>query len=895
MTDRAPDRRPTPHATYRVQLTPSFDFDAAAGLTGYLEDLGVSHLYTSPILQAQPGSTHGYDVIDHQQVSRELGGDEGFARLGAALATRGLGLVLDIVPNHMAVTTPGNRWWADVLRDGRASRYAPFFDIDWAPPEDKLADKILVPVLGDHYGRVLEAGELQVVRDGAELGVAYYEHRFPISPRTIAEVVERVAAKVGSEALDFLARSLRRLPPSTARPAGAVEERQVDGPVLLRMLHGVLTHPDASAALDAELAALNTNPDALDELIARQNYRLAYWRTSARELDYRRFFDVDQLAGLRVEVPAVFAETHARVLDWVASGRVHGVRVDHVDGLRDPGVYLSRLRERLGTTWLVVEKILAPDEALPADWPVAGTTGYEYAALASGLFVDPDGEEVLTRLHTDLSGDARPYHEVLVEAKHLVMDDVLGSEVNRLTESLVQVCEHHRRVRDFSRHELHQLVREVLAALAVYRTYVSDDGAVTDADRTTVEHAVAEARARREDLDPELFELMTRILLAQPHLDGAPERELRARFQQVSGAIMAKSEEDTTFYRYVRLLALNEVGGDPARFGTGPGEYHEAMVTAQAGWPATMVTLTTHDTKRSEDVRARLAVLSEMPERWAAAVRSWRDRHHRLPGAAGVDGTTRLYLYQTLVGAHPLPPERARTHLEKAAREAKARTSWVQPDERFEADLRAFIDALYQDRAFQEELAELVAPLVGPGRVNALGQKLLQLTAPGVPDIYQGQELWDLSLVDPDNRRPVDFRLRRELLDRLARGDRPRPADLDDPADAGLAKLLVVTRALAVRRDRPAAFGPRGAYEPVAVEADDGREVAAVVAHRRGDEVVVVVPRLVLRHPIAGRRAAVALPPGQWRDTLVDGRTLTGTVPVADLLAPFPAALLVRV
>jgi (1->4)-alpha-D-glucan 1-alpha-D-glucosylmutase len=884
----------TPVATYRVQLTPTFGFADAAGLAGYLRALGVSHLYTSPVLQAQAGSAHGYDVVDHQRVSAELGGDEGFAALARTLADEGLALVVDIVPNHMAVATPGNRWWMDVLQNGPASRYAPFFDIDWAPPEHKLAGKVLVPVLGDHYGRVLEAGELRLVREGGALFVAYYDHRFPLSPPTLADLVERVAVAVASESLEFLARSLRRLPAGTVPTPAAIEERQVDGPILLRLLAAALAEPGEAAAIDAAVDAVNADTDALDALIGLQGYRLAYWRTSARELDYRRFFDVDQLVGVRVEDPTVFDEVHERVLGWVTGGLVQGVRVDHVDGLRDPGGYLTRLRGRVGPAWLVVEKILEPGEVLRPEWPVAGTTGYEYAALATALFVDPAGEKALTGLHAEVSGDDRPFAEVRAEADHQVMDHVLGSEVNRLTEALVRVCERHRRVRDFSRHDLHETLREVLAAFPVYRTYVDDDGEVSEADRRTIGTAVATARTRRADLDPELFDLLARILLADPDLDGGPERELRARFQQVSGAVMAKSEEDTAFYRYVRLLALNEVGGDPARFGVTPAAYHETMAMAQAGWPAAMLALTTHDTKRTEDVRARLAVLSETPERWAAAVTRWRDRNRRLPGADRVDGTTELYLYQTLVGAHPLPRDRAWTHIEKAAREAKVHTSWVQADERYEDALHAFVDALYDDAAFQDELAEVVAPLVRPGRVNALGQKLLQLTAPGVPDLYQGQELWDLSLVDPDNRRPVDFSRRRELLDRLHRGERPAPGDLADPDDAGLAKLLVVARALAVRHDRPGAFGPRGGYHPLPPSTGAGAEADLVVAHRRGDDVAVVVPRLTLRHPLAERTAAVVLPPGRWEDALVDGRTLEGTVPVAALLAPFPVALLVR-
>jgi (1->4)-alpha-D-glucan 1-alpha-D-glucosylmutase len=893
-----PDLRPVdaPRATYRVQLSPSFSFTEAAALTGYLCDLGASHLYTSPVLAAREASTHGYDVIDHQRVSTPLGGEDGFAALATTLADAGLGLVIDIVPNHMAVATPGNRWWADVLRDGRASRYAPFFDIDWPPSDHSLADRVLVPVLGDHYGRVLEAGELRLVWEHGEVAVAYWDHRFPVSPRTLAALVEQVAVEVASEPLEFLARCFGRLPASTVQNPAAVEERQVDGPILRRMLAAVVDeNPTVATALQDALATINADPDALDEMLARQCYRLAYWRTSARELDYRRFFDIDELVGLRVEDPTVFDAVHARIVDWVADGLVSGVRVDHVDGLHDPTAYLHRLRQQLGPqTWLVVEKILEPDERLRLDWPVAGTTGYDYTALVTPLLVDPAGEEALTRLHAEMIGEDRSFASVLTEAKHHVLDHVLGSEVNRLTEALVRVCERHRRVRDFSRHDLHETLEAVLAAFEVYRSYVTDGHDVSDADRRTVEEAVQVARERRADLDPELFDLLAGILLAHDGLDGDAERDLRARFEQVSGPVMAKSKEDTAFYRHVRLLALNEVGGDPGAFSLAPAAYHQAMTAIHRHWPTTMVTLTTHDTKRTEDVRARLAVLSEIPMRWASTVSRWRGRNRSRPGADLLDGATELYLYQTLIGAHPLSLERAWTHLEKAVREAKVHTSWVHPDERYESGLRRFLESLDADRAFVEELAGVVAPLVRPGRINALAQKLLQLTAPGVPDLYQGQELWDLSLVDPDNRRPVDFEARRVMLDELRSSPIPDPATLDDPDDPGSAKLAVVSQALGVRRDRPDSFGPAGRYAPLPVEAANAQEADAVVAHTRGDDVAVVVPRLSVRFPLATREAVVDLPPGTWRNVLAAGTEHRGSVSVAELLAPFPVALLVR-
>ena len=866
-----------PLSTYRVQLHPGFGFDAAADIAGYLADLGVTHFYASPYLQAAPGSTHGYDVVDHSRVNAELGGDPGHARLCRALGEAGLGQVLDIVPNHMAIT-PENAWWWDVLENGPSSLYASYFDVDWDPPEAKLRNTVLMPILGDHYGRVLEAGEISVERDGGTFTVRYFDHVLPAAPRSLDTVLEEAARRCGSAELESIANAFGRLPLSTATDRDSVRERHRDKEVLRSTLARLLEEsPSVTAAVDVALARLNEDWDALDSFLERQNYRLAFWRTAGRELDYRRFFDITTLIGLRTEDVQVFADTHALVLGWLAAGVLDGLRIDHPDGLRDPEGYLRRLADASGGAWVVVEKILEPGERLPSSWPVAGTTGYDFLNVVGGLFVDPAGEEPLTTLYASLTGEPVDYDELVHDKKRLVMRDVLAADVNRLSNLLVQLCESHRRYRDYTRHDLHEALREVIACFPVYRTYTPPDVAV-------VEHAVEEARQRRPDIDGDLLDFLRDLLLLR-RITGPLEDELVARFQQLTGPVMAKGVEDTAFYNFNRLVALNEVGGDPSRFGVSVAAFHDAASMAAASWPAGMTALSTHDTKRSEDVRARLALLSEIPEAWGAFARRWL----RAPDDAGVDRNAQYLLLQVLVGAHPLTVERAAAYMEKATKEAKAHTSWIDPVPAYDDAVQALVSSLFDDDAFAAELSSFVAGLIGPGWVNSLAQKLVQLTAPGVPDLYQGSELWDLSLVDPDNRRPVDFELRRRLLAEL---DGAKAEDLWARAADGLPKLLVVQRALALRRRRPDLFGAAGSYRSLTAS---GASAAHLVAFIRGDGAVTVAPRLVLGLSRTGwRDTVVALPDGRWVNVLTDDEVDGGTVAVGALLERFPVALLER-
>jgi (1->4)-alpha-D-glucan 1-alpha-D-glucosylmutase len=873
-------------ATYRLQLHAGFGFEAAAALAPYLAALGVSHLYSSPVLEAVPGSMHGYDVVDHSRVSGDLGGERGRRLLAQALAREGLGLLLDVVPNHMAIHAR-NRWWWDVLENGSSSRYAAYFDVDWDPPESKLHDTILLPVLGDHYGRVLDRGELRLERDGGGFLVRYLEHSWPAAPRSLDGLLAAAAERCGSQELSFLAESFGRLPLPRLDDRRGFHRRHRDKEALKRLLDQLLrADPEAGAAVDAEVAATNADADRLHAVLDRQNYRLAFWRAAAQDLGYRRFFDVNSLVALRAEDERVFAETHVLVLDWLRSGALDGVRVDHPDGLREPQAYFERLRASAPDSWIVAEKVLVPGEDLPPGWPVEGTTGYDFAGLVLGLFVDPVGERPLTGLYTDFTGQPADFAAVAREKKRFVLREVLGSDLNRLTAQLLDVCERHREHRDYTRHEMHEALCELISSLPVYRTYVrAEQGAIGEVDRLRIEAAVEAAASARPDVDPALFAFIGSVLTLD--VRGDLETELVMRFQQATGPVTAKGVEDTAFYTFNRLACLNEVGGDPGRFGVPPPAFHRWCEEAWARRPQSLLATATHDTKRGEDVRARLALLSEIPARWEGAVRAWAALNEARRGAR-VDRNAEYLFYQTVVGAWPLTEERATEYLLKAAREAKEHTSWTRQDAGYEQALTAFASACLHDPSFRGSVEEFVAPLVGPGRLNSLSQTVLKLAAPGVPDIYQGCELWDMSLVDPDNRRPVDYEVRRRLLADL---DAMRPAQILSRMAEGLPKLWVVRQALALRRREAAAFGPGepGRYRRLEAAGPRG---AHVVAFSRGGRVAAVAPRLVLALQESGwGDTSLTLPEGRWTSHL-DGAEVAGTVRLRDLLARFPVALL---
>ncbi|MDP9068923.1 MAG: malto-oligosyltrehalose synthase [Actinomycetota bacterium] len=813
---------PEVRATYRVQLHKGFGFRHAADIVPYLAQLGISHLYCSPYLQARPGSTHGYDVVDQRKINEELGGAEGHRHLCETLAAHGMGHVLDVVPNHMTVTDRANEWWWDVLKFGRQSHYATYFDIDWDPPESKLLRVILIPILGDHYGRVLQAGDLKLEREGDDLVVRYYEHVLPVAP-------------------------------------GSVESD--------------------------DLGQLNSRPELLHEVLERQHYRLAFWRAAGQELNYRRFFSINDLAALRMDNPDVFDRVHELVLEMVRDGRLDGLRIDHIDGLRDPEGHLTQLRSWAPDAYIIVEKILEPEEELRTTWPVQGTTGYDFLNRVGGLFVDPRGEAPLTRIYEEFVGESYDPHQLRHDKKLMLMETELAADVERLTELFATLCESSRDFRDFTRLELRDALKETIACFPVYRTYVSPVGdRRTDQDTSYVMTAIKLAGEQRPDLDQQLLGFLSEILLLE--VDDEIAVELALRFQQTTGPVMAKGVEDTMFYVYNRFVALNEVGGDPGRFGVSLDEFHRVTAQAQERWPLGMLATSTHDTKRSEDVRARLALLSEIPERWGEAVARWSEMNepHRREGWP--DRNVEYLLYQTLVGAWPLDAGRATAYMEKAAKEAKVHTSWIDPDPAYDAALRGFVEGALADEAFTTDLAAFAEPLVKPGAINALSQTLVKLTAPGVPDTYQGTEVWDLSLVDPDNRRPVDHAQLRSLVAEL------REASSEDAltlAETGAPKLFVMQRALRLRARLPHAFGADSSYQALRAR---GPRAEHVIAFARGGEVVTVARRLVLGCD-TWEGTTLELPNGTWRDEF-SGRAFEGVVALSDLLSPLPVTLLVR-
>jgi (1->4)-alpha-D-glucan 1-alpha-D-glucosylmutase len=765
------DRRSVPAATYRLQVHAGFPLEEAARVSDYLADLGVTHAYSSPLLRSAAGSNHGYDTIDHAHIDEARGGRAGFDRFVAALHERGLGLVLDLVPNHMGIADPvASPWWWDVLQHGRDSAHAAAFDIDW----EFGGGKVRIPVLSSAD----DVEKLEIV-DGE---LRYYDNRFPIAPGT----------EVGTA----------------------------------------------------------------QEVHARQHYELVDWRRADADLNYRRFFAINTLAGLRVEDPTVFDATHELVLELVREGAVDGLRIDHPDGLADPKGYLDRLAEASEHRWTVVEKILEPGEDLPESWQTAGTTGYDALAEVDDVLVDPAGEPALTALDTEVSGRAVDYAQLVHDCKREVTDGILGSEIARLVRVIGQLPA-------VDTAEQTEALAELLASFPVYRSYLPDG-------REHLDVAVAAVRERRADLVGALDALHPE--LAQAGTEAA------TRFEQTSGPVMAKGVEDSAYYRWARFVALNEVGGDPARFGSTIAEFHEAQQRRVARKPHSMTTLSTHDTKRSEDVRARLAVLAELPSEWTALVHGWFDRH-----PLG-DRPLAHLVWQNLIGAWPLARERAHAYAEKAAREAGTSTTWTDPDEEFEGRLHALVDAAYDDPTTHAEIEGFVARIAPFGRSNSLSQKLLQLTMPGIPDVYQGTELWDFSLVDPDNRRPVDYAVRRRLLASLDAGEVPV---VDE---TGAAKLLVVSRVLRARRDHPEWFA---GYEPVEVS---GSGVEHVVAFDRGG-VVAVATRLPVGLAAEGwHDTCLKLPTGAWKDLLIGERFVSDAAGIAAgiLLVKLPVALLVR-
>lgn len=961
-TPRAPRPGETPTATYRLQLNQDFTFRKAAALVPYLAELGVSHVYASPYLKARPGSTHGYDIIDHNAINPEYGSLEDFERFTAALRENGLGQILDFVPNHMGVMGSDNEWWLDVLENGPVSTYASFFDIDWEPVKRELRHKILLPVLGDHYGVVLQSGDLRFEYDSerGSFSVYYYEHRFPVDPREYAGILrsafERLEAHLDpgdEDLLEFasLITAFEHLPSREHPGPEQIEERHRDKEIHKRRLARICRRSEAIATAVEEIVAnYNGQPgngstfEALHRLLEAQPYRLASWKTASDEINYRRFFDINDLAGIRMENERVFEATHELVLQLVREEKLHGLRLDHPDGLYDPAGYFKRLHEALAAVgpadsqaepYIIAEKILASYEHLREEWTIAGTTGYETANLINALYVDTSAEAALTRIYTRFAREDQDFEQVLYRSKKRIMRSSLGSELQVLATQLNRVSESDPRTRDFTLSALRNALLEVVACFPVYRTYVAADS-VTDEDRRYVAWAIAQARKRSTAMETSIFEFVHGALLAQP-LNEASARLKSAlvrfamRFQQYTSPVMAKGMEDTSFYIYNRLVSLNEVGGDPRRFGASVSAFHHLNQERAQRWPRTMLSSTTHDTKRSEDVRARINAISEMPREWQSLLARWgrvnrtkktRSENHYLPTR-----NDEYLLYQTLLGAWPLEAfestqetlrRRMRDYMIKAVKEAKVNTSWINPDEEYEEALTHFVDALLQPREhdlFFESFLPFKQRISRLGMLNSLSQSLLKFTAPGVPDIYQGNELWDFSLVDPDNRRPVDYEHRRVLLTDLkasmAVPDKElaaRVAALLDTLEDGRSKLYLTWRCLNLRRRAPALFA-EGSYLPLETAGEHAEHLVVFARCHAGQTLVTVAPRLfksLLGDEHARPLGAVwgdtrlRLPAGvsQLQNVLTGegllGERMDGDVWLyaRDILASFPVALL---
>lgn len=905
-----------PLATYRIQLNRKFTLAQATALVPYWHELGISHVYTSPYLQARPGSDHGYDITDHGSINPEVGSTAELRDFAAALKARGMGQLIDVVPNHMGVLGGDNPWWLDVLENGEAAVHAGYFDIEWQPLDEDLHHKVLLPVLGAQYGRVLEGGELALSLDAArgELGLRYYQHHFPIDPRhypaVLARGVERLAARLGEDhpdALDLLSlcTAFGHLPPHTEAAPEAVAERAREKEIQKRRLAALLARSADVALFAAEnVAAFNGTPgkaeswDALHDLIKRQAWRIANWRVAGDEINYRRFVDVNELAALRMEAERVFRDTHRLILAWVRDGIAEGIRVDHPDGLHDPCQYFRRLQQAAGgdalsrPLYLVAEKILAGHEHLPPNWPLHGTTGYDFANLVNGLFVDAANEGHLNRIYGVFIGEKPDFAEVAYRAKKLVMNTTLAAELNVLASQLSRIALTSRYTCDFTVNRLRDALSDVVAGFPVYRTYVTQS-ALSDDDRRHIDWAVALAKKQSRLADASVFDFV-RDALTGELAAGRPRDHadqvfgFAMRFQQFTGPVAAKGIEDTAFYIYNRLLSLNEVGGDPGRFGVGVAAFHRAAQERGLRWPHAMLATSSHDTKRSEDVRARIDALSEMPAEWLEHLRRWRrvnrSRKRVVEGQAAPSHNDEYFLYQTLLGVWPpADPDaaeferlrgRVKAYMQKAVREAKVHSSWLNPSLEYEAALDGFVDSLLAGGGrnyFLQDFLPFQRRVARIGMLNSLSQTLIKLASPGVPDFYQGNELWDFSLVDPDNRRPVDYELRRSLLRDLAEAPAGEArlawlGELLARMEDGRVKLYLTWRGLQCRRRLPQLF-QGGLYLPLRVSGERAEHVCAFARRSERHIAVAVAPRL-----FAGLADAGAQPLGTavWRDTRVE-------------------------
>jgi len=913
-----------PCSTYRLQLNSFFTFAQAAALLDYLEDLGITDCYTSPFVMARPGSLHGYDVTDHTSFNPEIGTEEEFQLFAQQLKQRAMGLIVDVVPNHMCVTHPSNRWWWDVLENGPGSQFSRYFDIDWNPPKAELTNKVLLPVLPDQFGRALENQQIRLIYDGGSFFVDCQGTHFPVAPRTWSLVLDRVLHEMQQRPggspdhvmeLESILTAITHLPPLDETDPGRIRERQRERDIIKGRLIKLIESSDAARiGLGTSLNDMNGRKgdprsfDALERMLADQPYRLSFWRVAADEINYRRFFDINDLAAIRVEDPEVFATVHALVFDLVRKGYVSGMRIDHPDGLLDPQKYFEDLQEQVPLSgksevspvqaaprrrfFLMAEKILVGDEELRPSWTIEGTTGYGFLNFLNGLFVDSSRKRALLRLYRHFSGWSQSYADLVYQSKLLILQVSMSSELEVLSRRLDRISEQHRWSRDFTRHSLRAALREVIACFPVYRSYIRDSGPhPDDEDERHIRNAVRSAKRHNPAISESVFNFIENVLLLKDpeglsEVDRSERRLFVMRFQQLTGPVMAKGLEDSAFYRYCPLLSLNEVGGAPDKFGVSATFFHAKSLIRQASWRNSLLATSTHDNKRSEDVRARINVLSEIPTDWYRAIRSWqllnRDKKVLVAGDQVPSANDEYFLYQTLVGVWPLRGmnekeyaefvSRIGTYMEKALREAKVHTSWISPNTEYESAFQSFLAAIL-DRSpgnnFLTAFQSFQARIARPGIFNSLSQTVLKITSPGVPDFYQGTEVWNFSLADPDNRRPVDYNQLRGLLQRLREAEDQNMENLvdqliQDPVD-GAVKLYVTRSALRFRRANRELFA-NGSYTGLRVAGKKQRHVITFSRSYRQREVVIVAGRF-----FALLGADRSLPVGKetWSDTTV--------------------------
>lgn len=974
-----------PVSTYRLQFNRGFDFKQARALIEYFRELGITDYYLSPVLKARPGSVHGYDIVDHSQINPELGGEAEFVELARALREREMGLLMDVVPNHMCIASHENGWWQDVLENGPGSPFARHFDVDWNPPNASLKNRVLLPILGDQFGRVLEKQELKVAyRDGA-FHLNYWETQLPVASRSTTLILrlalDGARALLGEShahvlELESIITALNNLPARTETdPARVRERRREKGVVRRRLSELVKASNEARGAVHEALSRVNgakgrpESFDPLEELLSEQVYRLSFWRVASDEINYRRFFDINELAAVRVEERPVFSAVHEVVFRLLRQGLVTGLRVDHVDGLLDPFKYLADLQRETTTVarrtrkekplagdaedgargeggvdsqaplpfYVVVEKILGHDELMRREWPSQGTTGYDFMNLLNGVFVETTNAQAFRELYAEFTGERVRFSDQLYECKRLILDAAMSSELHVLARRLDRIAAQHRYSRDFTQNSLQHALAELIACFPVYRSYIrrSQTGVGPD-DRLNINAAVRAATRRNPAQDPSIFDFIASLLLLKDPKRTSPaeraeRRDFALRFQQLTSPVTAKGIEDTAFYRFHPLASLNEVGGEPAIFGTPIERFHRRNQDRQETWPHTLSATATHDTKRGEDTRARINVLSEIPEEWNRAVHRWREmnraRKSVVEGTEAPDSNEEYLLYQTLVGTWPLQTmndgergdyvRRIQDYMNKALKEAKLHTSWINQNDAYERAVGEFVAAVLdagEANAFLSDFIEFQRMPARAGMLNSLAQTLLKTTAPGVPDFYQGTELWSFTLVDPDNRRPVDYDLRRALLASMrAAGDDAAEfvnGLLRQPED-GRVKLYVTNRALSFRCAHRELFAS-GSYLPLRAEGQRAANVVAFARTRGEDAGIVVAGRHFTRLGV-GNSGALRLSAEAWGDTLLPlgdlqdggrfrdvftGREFdarNGVVALAEVLSPLPVSLLERV